>query len=75
MKEHIKKTCTETRILELTTTDIIVLLELAGKLPGNMVDIKSSATVLVPGGGDWSNTNLSLDEVPLVVQVQYRSVQ
>lgn len=64
--------------VEITREDI---LELVHKKMGGMIGIditkpmkddKIEVFVKVPGGGDWSNTNLDIDENnPIVVDVQY----
>lgn len=56
---------TTTRRYEFDYADILIALTRAGHLrPG--INIKSFH-VCIPGGGDWSNTDLDLKKHPVVI--------
>ncbi len=62
---------------EFTRDEVIGALRLAGLLPTlapfDPTTEEVDAFVRVPGGGDWSNTNLDLTDHPLVVTVKLES--
>lgn len=68
MKTTSLKTTTTQTVYEFTKADILHALVKAGKLPPTTV-YDADAFVRVPGGGDWSNTNLDLADHPLQVKV------
>jgi len=65
--------------LELSNLDILVLVQDSLKEHG--IEIKSSYTkskvyVRVPGGGDYSNTDLTIDEDnPVRILIEYEEVE
>ncbi len=65
-------TTTTVDTYEITGTEIVAALRETGRLPaqkGDVVSDRTEAWVRVPGGGDWSNSNLDLDEYPVRVRV------
>ena len=58
-------------VYQFDESDIIAALRETGRLPAKDVTEPHSVEVWVrvPGGGDWSNTNLELDDCPLNVKV------
>jgi hypothetical protein len=54
---------------EFSQDDIIDALQKAGKLPTMPAMTSLKAWVRVPGGGDWSNWDLTLDDHPVQVKV------
>lgn len=62
-------TTTETTY-EFTNDDIIEALAAIGKLPLSEASRVTHCHVRVPGGGDWSNTNIDLEDYPVVVVVK-----
>ncbi len=61
----------EETVLSFTAEEVIDALRKAGKLPypSDTQRVTQEAYVRVPGGGDWSNTDLTLDDTPLMVKV------
>ncbi len=50
--------------------EVIEALIAIGALPGDGSATITQAYVRVPGGGDWSNTNLDLCDHPLIVTTE-----
>ncbi len=60
---------TETTVLELDLKDIIEFLKIHPAMKDKKIDLHSlECFVRVPGGGDWSNTNLDIEDHPIQVK-------
>jgi hypothetical protein len=62
-------TTTETTY-EFTREDVIRALASTGWLPLSEASSVEHCHVRVPGGGDWSSTDLDLEDRPLIVVVK-----
>lgn len=62
-------TITETSTHTISQETIISALEDAGVIARRDESTSVEAWVRVPGGGDWSNTNLELDQHPVVIKI------
>lgn len=62
-------TTTETTYA-FTRDDVIEALSAIGKLPLSDASHVQHCHVRVPGGGDYSNTNLDLEDCPVVIVVK-----
>ncbi len=70
MKTSNKITTTTETLIELSAIDIMELLSTAGKLPKEGDHQLMSVSVHVPGGGDWSHADLSIDDHhPVVIRL------
>ena len=72
MKANTNRTTTTRTVdtYEFTAEELIEALKQAGLLPNEISHKESTVFVRVPGGGDWSNTDLEIDEDrPLTVKV------
>jgi len=64
MKANTNRTTTTRTVdtYEFTAEELIEALKQAGLLPNEISHKESTVFVRVPGGGDWSNTDLEIDE-------------
>ena len=69
-KTTVVETTTKHR-LELTSVEIIEAL----RKDDYCIPKDADVFVTVPGGGDWSNTNLDLEDVPLVLTWSERKTE
>jgi hypothetical protein len=72
MKELLNRTKTDSnRMIEVSKKDIIDALLQTGIIKANEEGGQIDMYVPVPGGGDWSNTNLDIDkDCPLIIDIK-----
>ncbi len=69
MKTVIQKTTTTNIKMEISARDILDALVATGKIPKKLLKDIAQMYVHVPGGGDWSNTELDLFDHSVFIQI------
>lgn len=67
MKTKTRQFTTEEHELTITGKDLLRVLR-AAMVCDLTENVTAKVTVHVPGGGDWSNTDLDIDECPIIVR-------